>query len=257
MGRRGSSSSSGPRDETITEESLKAASSQFDLTVVFKLSMARMGLPRVENLHLVPNLTDLDLSHNRIARMEGFEALEYLKRLVLADNAIERLEGLADCESLETLQLQGNRITNLDDVACLTPLPCLRHLALQSSGGAAAAALPADERNPMCEHPAYRTAVRRMCPHLQTLDGERTALVDAAGATQSAADAIAALSFPEPESWLANFDWGELGGGGGRRALGELSGAPEFDEKLTECKRLSAKAKSLIDDYTARTPRYD
>ena len=46
------------RDNTaITEASIKAASKQFDLSVVFKLSMARMGIQRIENLTLVPSLT--------------------------------------------------------------------------------------------------------------------------------------------------------------------------------------------------------
>lgn len=233
----------------MSEGSFKSVTKQFDLLLVFKLTMPRMGLRRIENLHLVPSLTELDLSQNRISRMEGLDGLESLKRLVLASNEIERLEGVGGLDALETLQLQGNRTSNVDDVQCLTSLPCLRHVQLQVRGGAN------DERNPMCDHPAYRTALRRMLPQLQTLDGERALLADAA-APKDAAEALAQLRFPEPEPWLQDFDLDlDLDGSGKGEALGQLKSAPAFDQALTECKRLSAKAESLIEDYKARTPR--
>ena len=99
--------------------------------------------------------------------------------------------------------------------------------------------------------------MRRMLPALQTFDGERTVLADAA-LPKHAADALAELTFPEPESWLKDFDWGEDGADskrGGAEALGTLKGEPEFDALVTECKRLSAKAQTLVEDYRQRTPR--
>ncbi len=233
-----------PKGNSITEATIKEAAKQYDLAVVFRLSMKGMGLRRIENLNLVPSLTELDLSSNNIARMEGLEPLESLKRLVLANNQIGRLEGVGSLDALETLQLQGNRISNLDDVQCLTPLPCLRHLQLQVRDGEGGEA----DRNPMCDNPAYRSAVRRMLPSLQTLDGERTALADVA-MPPSTADALANLKFAEPEPWLKDFSWES------ESALGPLDGNQEFEQVLTECKRLSAKAGSLVDDYNARTPR--
>jgi len=250
------------RESVLDEASIKAASKQFDLSLVFKLAMPQMGIRRIANLDLVPSLTELDLSHNRIERIEGLQGLDSLKRLVLAGNAIERIEGLNSLEALETLQLQGNSISNLDDVQCLTGLQCLRHFQLQAPGG--------EERNPICEHPAYRSAVRRMLPRLQTLDGERVVLADAAlpkGASGAAADLI----FAEPEPWLRDFDFGEASEGGRgssasskrqplqnsaqQRDANDLKGAAEFDALVVECKRLSARAQSLIEDYKARTPR--
>ena len=63
--------------------------------------------------------------------------------------------------NLQKLQLQGNRVSNLDDVQSLSALPCLRHIQLQVRGAGN------EERNPMCDHPAYRSALRRMLPQLQ------------------------------------------------------------------------------------------
>ena len=110
----------------------------------------------------------------------------------------------------------------------------------------------------MCEHPAYRSAMRRMLPTLQTLDGERALLADAS-LPRGAANALEAMTFAEPTPWLRDFDWGEEPAAAGGRAPGvqgvPIKGAAEFDSLLTECKRLSAKAQSLVEDYRARTPR--
>ena len=235
----------------MNEAAFKKASNQFDLSLLYKLSMPSLRLTRIENLQLVPSLTELDLSRNKIQRIEGLDGLESLKRLVLAQNEIERIEGLEQLDALETLQLQGNRITNLDDMNSVTALPCLRHVQLQVRGAGP------EERNPMCDHPAYRTALRRMLPQLQTLDGERTLLADAA-LPKDAADALASMNFPEPSAWFKDFDWGDddLASGGGKgEALGPLKNAEGFQNALMDCKRLSAKADSLIDDMKARTPR--
>ena len=79
---------------TMSEESIKTCSGQFDLESVYKLPMCRMGLRKMESLQLVPNLTWLDLSHNRIAKMENLSGLGALKRLVLVDNEIPRIENV-------------------------------------------------------------------------------------------------------------------------------------------------------------------
>ena len=99
-----------PKGNSITEATIKEAAKQYDLAVVFRLSMKGMGLRRIENLNLVPSLTELDLSSNNIARMEGLEPLESLKRLVLANNQIGRLEGVGSLDALETLQLNVDAI---------------------------------------------------------------------------------------------------------------------------------------------------
>ena len=41
----------------IDEDSIKAATGQFDLESVFKLTMSHMGIRTVENLSMCPNLT--------------------------------------------------------------------------------------------------------------------------------------------------------------------------------------------------------
>ena len=83
----------------MSEESIKTCSGQFDLESVYKLPMCRMGLRKMESLQLVPNLTWLDLSHNRIAKMENLAGLGALKRLVLVDNEIPRIENVEVCQS--------------------------------------------------------------------------------------------------------------------------------------------------------------
>ena len=231
---------------------MKAASKQFDLSVVYRLSMPNKGLRRIENLDQAPNLTELDLSHNKLIRIEGLEGLDSLKRLVLSHNELERVEGIDQLDQLETLTLHGNHITNLDDMQSLSTLPCLRHVQLQVIGAGK------DDRNPVCDHPAYRAAMRRMFPQLQTLDGERTVLADVAP-PRDAADARKKLSFTkDPEPWFKDFNWLEWDddhASADGLDIGKLESVDAFNKALTDCKRLSAKAESLIEDFKSRTPR--
>mmetsp|Transcript_16660 Transcript_16660/g.39759 ORF Transcript_16660/g.39759 Transcript_16660/m.39759 type:complete len:229 (-) Transcript_16660:185-871(-) len=218
----------------ISEETIKKATGQFDLETVYKLSMQQMGLKRIEGLTLCPNLTELDLSHNNITRIEGLDALDELKRLKIADNQIERIENVSLLNSLETLHLEGNKISNLDEVQMLSKLPCLRHLSFQTSSS--------ELRNPVCDHPGYYPAVRRMLPLLDSLDGERTVLADAAVPQVTP---LENLMLPTPIPWIKDYSFET----DAPSKLPPLEGVQAFDEALTDCKRLSARARSLIDDY--------
>ena len=166
------------------------------------------------------------MSGNRISRITGLESLKQLKKLNLVENELTKIDGLDGLTSLETLQLQGNKLTQLDDAQKLAKLPCLRTLRLHE--------------NPMCEHPAYWSAVRRMLPNLRSLDGEFSALADAAGAE---GDAIAEITLPQPEPWFKDFTWDTDEGGT------DLAGTEDFQKVVTDCKRLSARAKSILADY--------
>ena len=205
----------------IDAETIKSATGQFDLESVFKLTMPHMGIRTIENLAQCPNLTELDLSNNHISRISGLESLKQLKKLILVGNEISRIEGLDGLTSLETVQLQGNKLATLDDAQRLAKLPCLRTLRLHD--------------NPICDHPAYWSAVKRMVPNVRSLDGEFSALADAAGGD---GDVLAELDLPEPESWLKDVRWDDAGG--------ELAGTEEFQKVVTDCKRLSARATSLL-----------
>ena len=114
----------------------------------------------------------------------------------LAGNEIEKIENVGLLNSLECLQLEGNAISNLDEVQNLSKLPNLRTLSFK---------LPDSElRNPVCEHPGYYTAVRRMLPKLTSLDGERTVLHDAGAPEGNPLDNIV---LPTPAPWLKDFSW--------------------------------------------------
>jgi hypothetical protein len=236
----------------LDEESIKTCSGQFDLESVFKLSMCRMGLRRIENLDSVPNLTLLDLSHNRISAVEGLSGLEHLKRLSLVDNEIEHLTTLEVMPSLEALQLQGNRLASVDEVQCLAALPSLRTLTLQDCSDADGGS------NPMCAHPAYRVTVRRLLPGLRLLDDEHTAIAEAAAAAAEAAgkgeplEALVAAVDPEP--WFSEADLAPAALAGGDGADAAVDGASELQAALTDSKRLAVRAQGLISDFKAARP---
>eukprot|EP00965_Chrysotila_dentata_P260516 6213937-Pleurochrysis_carterae.AAC.7 len=202
--------------------------------------MCRMGLRTIENLAKCTSLTALDLSHNRIDRISGLTALTQLKRLNLLDNEISTLENLNSLQSLESLQIQGNQITNIDDVTHLSELPNLMTLYFRTllEDGTA----DPEETNPLCSHPAYRTCARRALPRLRCLDGEWLELVDAV----EDGDQETALVVPEvkPQPWFSKQELADALAGG----QVDISGAEEFEAMVTECKRASARAKTLLDD---------
>ncbi|KAJ4460538.1 putative leucine-rich repeat and coiled-coil domain-containing protein 1 [Paratrimastix pyriformis] len=148
----------------ITEQLILSLSREFDLEVVFSLSLAHMHIAKIENLDRTVNLANLDLSENNIVQIEGLNKLEKLKKLNLGYNEITRIEGLENCIALEELHLEGNHIDNLGGLASLTLLPGLKALYLSAVKGTP---------NPVCLQPDYRAAVLRELPRLEVLDGIR------------------------------------------------------------------------------------
>ena len=93
----------------------------------------------------------------------------------------------------------------------------------------------------MCEHPAYWASLRRQLPNLRSLDGEFGALASGADGEDAAL-----LSLPEPTSWLEGFSWEDDPSGGA-----DLQGGEEFQKVVADCKRLSARAQSLLAEHKA------
>lgn len=67
----------------------------------------------IENLHMSPNLVQLNLSYNLISKIEGLSYLHQLLELNLAENMISRIEGLENLKLLEKLNLSGNQIQRI------------------------------------------------------------------------------------------------------------------------------------------------
>jgi hypothetical protein len=82
---------------------------------------------KIENLSMVPNLRQLNLSYNAILKMEGFERLNYLVELNLAENSISKIENLESLRSLQKLNLSGNEIERIpENIQLLTRLTHFR-----------------------------------------------------------------------------------------------------------------------------------
>ena len=60
---------------------------------------------------------------------------------------------------------QENNIGNIGEVAHLVPLKNLKSVYFKNIDGS--------QRNPLCEHPSYRSSIVRQLPQLTILDGER------------------------------------------------------------------------------------
>lgn len=154
---------------------------------------------RIENLHKLPGLTQLNLSFNAIHRIEGLSSLKLLVELNLAENSISRIEGIFHLTRLERLNLCGNsieripssftslrslvalrlnrnRLGDLRDLQLLGDLPALRNLRIDNNlfpappAGAGAGAGAAAGLSPAARlrHHLLQAAP----PALQVLDNE-------------------------------------------------------------------------------------
>ena len=81
---------------------------------------------KIENMILVPNLRQLNLSYNAIAKIEGLDRLRNLTELNLAENTIRKIENLGSLQLLERLNLSGNQIQRIPE--SISALQRLTHL---------------------------------------------------------------------------------------------------------------------------------
>jgi len=86
---------------------------------------------RIEQMHRLPNLRQLNFSFNAIVAIEGLERLHNLLELNLAENDIAVIENLASLRSLEKLNLSGNKIKRIPE--SISQLSRLTHLRIASN----------------------------------------------------------------------------------------------------------------------------
>lgn len=94
------------------------------------LDFSRNRIARAEHLSDLPNLTALDLSFNRLSDLGEIPMSRRLQRLFLQSNQIRTLDGIRNLEQLEELDLRWNVISQLSEVAKLKPLTALRLVSL-------------------------------------------------------------------------------------------------------------------------------
>eukprot|EP00961_Rhodomonas_salina_P199685 2693489-Rhodomonas_salina.1 len=118
-------------------------------------SRRRDKIRQLENLSMVPSLTELHLgghviedmspvsylsrlqelvlSKNRILRIEGLDLLHNLRSVDLSHNAIKHIPKLAKLRQLHTLKLAHNKVESLAEILNLRQLPNLSALTLQGN----------------------------------------------------------------------------------------------------------------------------
>ncbi|KAJ1481745.1 hypothetical protein T484DRAFT_1953658 [Baffinella frigidus] len=224
----------------ITHSLIKAVSGEFDLENVFKLSLTRMNVRKIENLEECVNLQELNLSGNELTAIEGLHRLHNLRKLTLTSNKITSLSGLEKLNSLEHVLIQENDISNIAELSALAGLPNLKGVYLKNIDGS--------QKNPLCDHPSYRSSIVRQLPKLTILDGERlkhsqTLYADAPAAPSAAPS----VRIPESKPWLADFTWGDEDEVDVDKLLGSVQS--RFDSVNQESRKLNAAAVSLLSHY--------
>uniref|UniRef100_A0A7S0EKS8 Protein phosphatase 1 regulatory subunit 7 n=1 Tax=Hanusia phi TaxID=3032 RepID=A0A7S0EKS8_9CRYP len=224
----------------ISHSLIKAVSGEFDLESVYKLTLNRMNIRAIENLEGCVNLQELNLSNNEIERIQGLEKLQSLRKITLTSNKISSLQGLDKCAALEHIFVQDNMIDNISEIANVSALKNLKSLYLRNIDGS--------QKNPVCDHPSYRSSIVRQLPHISILDGERLKHSNTlyADASSSQTTSTAQVQIPESKSWLSGFTWEE-----DKDDVDKLL-APiqaKFDAVMSDSKKLNAAAVALLSHY--------
>lgn len=225
----------------VSAEALKKASGEFSLENVTRLELRSCNIDdtAAEKIAgMCPNLTDLDLSGNRLCHAGGLSGLKQLSSLTLTDNKLCDLKFARNLAHLEKLLVQGNSVETAADVEPLSELAMLTILYLQNIDESA--------QNPICQHIAYRPAVTMRIPSLKNLDGQRVAVEAAALKAPVPMPVIPSSDIPAQKAWVHEGYWG--GDSGPPQVAAQQSMA--FAENLRACRKLEASADAIIDRYT-------
>ncbi|KAH9581675.1 leucine rich repeat, variant 2 [Schistosoma haematobium] len=90
-----------------------------------ELEFINSGIDSINGLNLSPNITVLNLHHNRISKINGLTKATLLRYLDLSSNYISKICGLDNLQHLRILNLSSNKIRSIDS---LENLNCLVRL---------------------------------------------------------------------------------------------------------------------------------
>lgn len=148
----------------LTPALISIATGQFDITIITRLSLTRLGIPTITKcLSQCSGLIELDLSYNHLLSTSGLDALPSLTRVDLRCNKIRSLRGLAPLSRLEVARLQGNCVDTLDELGHMRGLPVLRGLYLRDKDGTSA--------NPVCSSDKYVSTMCSWFDRVRCIDG--------------------------------------------------------------------------------------
>ena len=85
-------------------------------------SERRTGIKKLEHLHTLTALNQLDISYNQVAKIEGLEKLTALNQLDISYNQIAKIEGLEKLTALNQLDISYNQIAKIEGLEKLTAL---------------------------------------------------------------------------------------------------------------------------------------
>ncbi|KAF8291315.1 hypothetical protein TcYC6_0122790 [Trypanosoma cruzi] len=160
---------------TLSEECILRASRQYDVEMVFQISLCSRGLRSLgDGFACCLALVRVDVSRNRLTSLEGIALLAGSLRYINAsENEVEDLAGVDRCSLLEEVRLEGNQLSNEMAIVPLAQLSNLRSLSLQREmplSGDTHETLLLD--NPICrDKGAYDKILQRHFASVLCVDG--------------------------------------------------------------------------------------
>ncbi|ORC85634.1 uncharacterized protein TM35_000342460 [Trypanosoma theileri] len=161
-------------DGTLTEASITRASQQYDIEVVYTLTLRGVGISALGNAFTrCLALTHVDLTRNKLQSLDGIALLaQTLQHLVAAENEIKDVSGIDTCLLLEHVHLEGNQLSSETALAPLAELPRLRWLVLQREVQLDGMDEPLLLDNPICsDKKSYEKILQRRFAGVLCIDG--------------------------------------------------------------------------------------
>lgn len=91
-----------------------------------ELNLSFNKIKKIQNIRQLTWLSKLDLGNNELTGIEGLETLERLQNLHLGYNQLTSTAGLEKLYNLRSLQLQRNKLTDIANLAQLKNLETLK-----------------------------------------------------------------------------------------------------------------------------------
>ena len=143
---------------SLTASVILSTSNMTDFSNIINLNLHGLGITRIEEIGVCPNVRSLILSCNRIRQVEGLVPLLHLQALDLSFNLLEEITGLSGMSELQSLLLNNNQLSQLEDLIIIRRNSrCLRELDLRG--------------NALCKEKNYRANALGNLSTLQILDG--------------------------------------------------------------------------------------
>lgn len=177
----------------LTEQRLKTASGQFDLSSVSSIDLSSQRLQRLDGIERCTSLAELVANDNQLRSVDALSQLPKLRVLKAQHNKIRSLAGLESCDGLQIVHLEDNCLETVDSLRPLARIPLLKNLYVSG--------------NPLCAQEGHEAEVCRLLPQLRCLNGEPVDALQAFLGTEGPTTTDWLARVPPTKPWSTQYSF--------------------------------------------------